>query len=61
VVYGFLGGKNISWEDFLPFKGEIKEKGNKVSEETKSCIEFAFENSLVSPQILASISLLLEE
>lgn len=61
VVYGFLGGKNITWIDFLPFKGEIKEKENKVSEETKSCIEFAFRNGLVSPQILASVSLLLEE
>ena len=61
VVYGFLGGKNITWTDFLPFKNEIKSEKVGISEETKFCIEFAFKNSLVSPQILASVSLLLEE
>ena len=61
VVYGFLGGKNITWTDFLPFKNEIKSEKAGISEETKFCIEFAFKNSLVSPQILASVSLLLEE
>jgi hypothetical protein len=61
VVYGFLGGKNISWTDFLPFKNEVKTDKAGISEETKSCIKFAFENSLVSHQVLASISLLLEE